>query len=179
MNDASSSAERPALRTTRRQFAARPGGLGGCYTGGAGDPARPEPEREAQHRRDRRRRTGREQSRRRRVREHRGALRRVRADHRPGRAPTHPKATPLPRLPQALRPCQRLRRRGRQHHRAHARLRHPAGAAARQARLLREAADPQHLGGPHHSRGRRARPRWPRRWARRSTPATTTAASSS
>ena len=53
------------------------------------------------------------------------------------------------------RPRRRVRRRGRQHHRAHPRLRHLAGLAARQARLLREAADAQHLGGPRHPRGRR------------------------
>ena len=37
--------------------------------------------------------------------------------------------------------------------RAHARLRHAAGAAAGEARLLREAADAQHLGGARHPRG--------------------------
>ena len=49
----------------------------------------------------------------------------------------------------------RVRRRGRQHLRAHPRLRHAAGPAARQARLLRKAADAQHLGGPRDPRGRR------------------------
>ena len=62
---------------------------------------------------------------------------------------------PLPRLPQALRPRPRVRRGGREHDRAHPRLRHAAGLATGQARLLREAADLQHLGGPDHPRGRR------------------------
>ena len=39
--------------------------------------------------------------------------------------------------------------------------------------------DAQRLGGPRHPRGRREGQASPRRWARRSTPATTTAASSS
>ena len=89
-----------------------------------------------------------------RLREHRGPLRRVRAGGRPGRgAPSA--GPPLSRLPQALRPCPRLRRGRREHDRAHPRLCHPAGLATGQARLLREAADVQHLGGPHHPRGRR------------------------
>ena len=46
-----------------------------------------------------------------------------------------------------------VRRRGGEHLRAHARLRHAAGARAGQARLLREAADLQHLGSPRHPRG--------------------------
>ena len=62
---------------------------------------------------------------------------------------------PLCRLPPGLRPRQQLRRRGREHHRAHARLRHAAGLATGQARLLREAADVQHRRGPDHPRGRR------------------------
>ena len=68
----------------------------------------------------------------------------------------HPKAPARsPTSASCSTSAKRVRRRGRQHLRAHPRLRHPAGAAARQARLLREAADPQHLGGPRHPRGRR------------------------
>ena len=67
----------------------------------------------------------------------------------------YPEGPTVPRLPQGLRPRQRVRRRRREHLRAHPRLRHPAGLAARQARLLREAADVQRLGGPGHPRGRR------------------------
>ena len=120
----------------------------------AGDRAGPEPQREAQHRHHRRRRPGRVQPPGRRLREHRGALRRVRAGARPGRA-DHSRGRSVPRLPQALRPRQRVRRRRREHVRAHPRLRHAAGPATGQARLLREAADAQHLGGAGHPRGRR------------------------
>ena len=70
-------------------------------------------------------------------------------------AAAHPKARKVQRFSQALRPCRRVRRGRRQHHRAHARLRHAAGTAAREARLLREAADPQCLGGTDHPRGGR------------------------
>ena len=114
----------------------------------------------------------------RRVREHRGALRRVRPGRRTGRGEPS-QGPPIPRLSPALRPRQRVRRRGREHDRAHPRLCHPAGLAAGQARLLREAADPQRLGGPRSSARPPPRPRWPPRWARRSTPATTIAAWSS
>ncbi len=120
----------------------------------AGDRARPELERETQHRHDRRGRPGRFQPGRRRLREHRGlcdvyepAIDRA--------AVHHPQARRVTRFPQALRPRPRVRRGGREHHRAHPRLRHLAGLATGQARLLREAADLQHLGGPRHSRGGR------------------------
>ncbi len=66
-------------------------------------------------------------------------------------AQMYPQARRLQRLPPRLRPRQRLRRGGGQHDRAHARLRHAAGLATGQARLLREAADVQHLGGPRSS----------------------------
>jgi hypothetical protein len=68
-------------------------------------------------------------------------------------AEKHPQARKFGRLPQAVRPREGIRRGRRQHLRAHARLRHAAGAAAWQARLLREAAHAQHLGSARHSRG--------------------------
>ena len=63
-----------------------------------------------------------------------------------------------------------VRRRRRLHRRAHARVRHLPGADPRQARLLREAAHLQHLGGAAHSRDRREVSRsCRRRWATRAT----------
>ena len=96
---------------------------------------------------------GRVQPRRRLLREHRGAVRRVRAGARPRGASPSPRP-PAARLPQALRPRPRVRRGGREHHRAYPRLRHAAGLATGQTRLLREAADPQRLGGTADPRGR-------------------------
>ena len=57
----------------------------------SGDPARKKPQREAQHRHDRRRRTGRVEPRVRGFREHRRALRRLRAGRRTGRRGTFPR----------------------------------------------------------------------------------------
>ncbi len=69
-----------------------------------------------------------------------------------------PEGADVQRLPAGLRPRRRVRRRGRQHLRTHARLRHAAGAAAGQARLLREAADAQRATKPASSAKRRPRP---------------------
>ena len=88
--------------------------------------------------------------------EHRRALRRLRGGRRQRRA--RPLAgEDLPRLPPALRPGQRVRRRRRQHLRVlHPRLRDLARPPTGQARLLREAADAERLGSPGDPPGRRA-----------------------
>ncbi len=165
-------ADAPPVRAGR-------GGLGRGHARRAGDRARPEPQREAQHRHDRRGRPGRLQPAARSRSENIVALCDVSEPAIDRAAATPSAGPPAPRLPQALRPRRRVRRGRREHDRAHARLRHAAGLATGQARLLREAADAQHLGGPRSSARRPPRPRSPPRWARRSTPATTTAASSS
>ena len=64
----------------------------------------------------------------------------------------------LHRSPPGVRQPERLRRRHGVDRRAHARVRDLSGADARQARLLREAAHPQHLGSAADSRDRREVP---------------------
>ena len=72
-------------------------------------------------------------------------------------APKYPQAKRFTDLRRRVRQARRLRRGHREHVRAHARVRHDAGAAGRQARLLREAARLQHLGDAAHPRdGREA-----------------------
>ena len=140
--------------------------------------ARPESERQAEHRvhrlrRSRQRqpqrahhragtrRSGREAAARQRRasraasgRERRRALRREPARGR-RRGAAVPEGEEVQRSPPRLRPPERLRRRRRLHRRAHACVRDLPGADARQARLLREAAHLQHLGSAAHPRDRR------------------------
>ena len=66
-----------------------------------------------------------------------------------------PRAPDVHRPPARFRQAGRLRCRRRVHGRAHARNRDLPGADARQARLLREAVDLQHLGSAGHSGNRR------------------------
>ena len=80
-------------------------------------------------------------------------------DARRGRAPSIRRRSKFTDFRQLFDHARRVRRRRRQHLRAHARLRHAAGPAARQARLLREAADAQHLGGAASSARRPPRPK--------------------
>src|SRR5436309_846835 len=90
-------------------------------------------QREAEHRHDRLRRPRRCQPQGRRVREHRRPLRREQVRRREGCREVS-EGPPVRRLPQALRrKGQGNRRRGGEHLRAHARLRHTRGLATRQA----------------------------------------------
>ena len=147
-SDGDGSIDAPAVR-------AGGGGRGGRRLRRAGDRARPEPEREAQHRHDRRRAAGARHNLRQFAAENIVALCDVYEPAIEQAAANHPQARRYRDFRKLYDHANDVRRRGRQHHRAHARLRHAAGLAAGQARLLREAADAQRLGGPDHPRGRR------------------------
>ena len=134
-------------------------------------------QRKALDRRDRRGRPGRLGHRQLRQREHRRPVRRGRPPLR-GLGAAVPQGEAVPRLPQDVRrDGQADRRGGGGHARPHPRPGRRHGHAAGQALLLREAAGAHGLRGPRAGRASPGRRSWPRRWARRSTPETITAAS--
>ena len=163
-------------RITRREFGTDFGG-GWSIRGSTGDPARPESQRQAEHRVHRVRRARQREPQR--AHDHAGPPARGRAPARRRRrirtrtssssatstrtpidaaAQRFPQAKKFTRLPEDVRQAERLRRRRGLDGRAHARVRDLPGADARQARLLREAAHLQHLGSAAHPRARREVP---------------------